>query len=365
MRGAESISPPKPFEPGAFGMVFFSRGRGRGHAMPDMAIAEELLRLVPGLEIRFASYSGGAETFRSCGYEVVDLHLPDEPPMLPAIIQESRILRLLEPRLVVSHEELAALPAAQAFEIPCLFITDFFQDPSSFFMSAIECAQEIIFIAERGIFTEPPFIGDAVRYVGPAIRRFHYSRNDRDRARQELGLPPEAAVVLCQPGNYSEFHVPAADLLTEAWNALPHSSKRLIWLAWRDYDSLKARFAGRPDILVLKEDWAIDRLMVASDLVITKGNRTTVCEAAFLGVPSISISAGVNWPDDVAIARVRSNSALRAGAVDAAALARLIAERIVGGWTPEGETPKWDGVAGAARAIAGHVERLRHPGGAN
>ena len=124
-------------------------------------------------------------------------------------------------------------------------------------------------------------------------------------------------------------------------------------------------FSGQPDILVLKEDWAIDRLMVASDLVITKGNRTTVCEAAFLGVPSISISAGVNWPDDVAIARVRSNSALRARDVDAAALAQLMAERIAGGWTPEGELPRWDGVSGAARAIAGHVERIGLPGAAN
>ena len=125
--------------------------------------------------------------------------------------------------------------------------------------------------------------------------------------------------------------VASAIYLVAAWDALPHPSKRLIWLAWRDYDSLRARFGDRPDILVLKEDWAIDRLMVASDLAITKGNRTTVCEAAFLGLPSISISSGVNWPDDVAIARVRSNSALRAGGVNAADLAQLMAERIAGG----------------------------------
>ena len=365
MDGAKSPQLPKTFEPGAFGVAFFSRGRGRGHAMPDMAIARELLQLVPHVDTRFVSYSGGAETFRSCGYEVVDLHMPDEPPILPMIVQASRIIRHLQPQLVISHEELAALPASQVFDIPCLFITDFFQDPNPFLTSAMECAREIVFIADRGIFTEPPFMGDTVRYVGPAIRRFDYGRADRGRARRELGLPADATVVLCQPGGYSESHVPMADLLVSAWNALPHPSKRLIWLAWRDCDSLRARFSDQPDILVLKEDWAIDRLMVASDLVITKGNRTTVYEAASLGVPSISISAGVNWPDDVAIARVRSNSALRARDVNAAALAQLMVERIAGGWTPDGELPKWDGVGGAARAIAGHVERIRRPGTVN
>jgi hypothetical protein len=49
---------------------------------------------------------------------------------------------------------------------------------------------------------------------------------------------------------------------------------------------------------------------------------------------------------------------LRAGGVTASALAQLMSERIAGGWTPEGELPKWDGVRGAARAIAGHVERI-------
>jgi len=364
MDEAGSPELPKPFAPGMFGIVFFSRGRGRGHAMPDMAIARELLQSVPEVEIRFVSYSGGAETFRSCGYEVIDLHMPDEPPILPAIVQESRIVWRLQPRLVISHEELAALPASQVFDIPCLFITDFFQDPNPFLTSAMKCAQEIIFTGERGIFTEPPFQADTIRYVGPAIRRFDYGRADRVRARRELGIPDEATVVLCQPGNHPEARVPMADLLVSAWDALPHPSKRLIWLAWRDYDSLRNRFGGRTDIQVLKEDWAIDRLMVASDLVITKANRMTVCEAAFFGVPSISISAGANWPDDVAIARIPSNSALRAGGLNAAALAQLTAERIAGGWIPEGDLPKWDGVRGAAQAIAGHVERIRALGAA-
>ena len=303
------------------------------------------------------SYSGGAETFRSCGYEVVDLHLPDEPPLLPAIVQESRIIRGLQPQLVISHEELAALPASQIFDVPCLFVTDFFQDPNPFLMGAMQCAREIIFIAERGIFTEPPFMGDVIRYVGPAIRRFDYGRPDRARARRELDLPPDAAVVLCQPGGYEEARAPMADLLVAAWDALPASFQasdmarmeglRLASCPFRrppGYPRVEGRLGHRPSHGGQRSGRS------------QKGTAPRVCEAASLGIPSISISAGVNWPDDVAIAHVRSNSAFRAGGLNAGALAQLMAEKIAGGWTPEGELPRWDGLTGAVRAIAAHVE---------
>ena len=55
---------------------------------------------------------------------------------------------------------------------------------------------------------------------------------------------------------------------------------------------------------------------------------------------------------------VRSLMMMRAGGVNASALAQLMSERIAGGWTPEGELPRWDGVRGAAQAIAGHVKRI-------
>ncbi|HUP02754.1 MAG TPA: hypothetical protein VMU19_02115 [Bryobacteraceae bacterium] len=352
----------KPFEDGRFGVAFFSRGRGRGHAMPDMAIAEELLRELPDLDLRFVSYSGGAEAFRRGGYEVVDLQMPDEPPILQAIVKESQTIRRLRPRLVISHEELAALPASRIFDVPSLFITDFFQDPNPFLMGAMQCAREILFIAERGIFTEPPFLGDAVRYLGPAVRRFAYGRGGRARARRELNIPADAAVVLLQPGGYREAVVPLADLAVAAWDRLAYPSKLLIWIAARDYDSIQARFGARPDVRVMEEDMAIDRLMVASDLVITKGNRTTVFEAASFGIPSITVSAGVNWPDDVANAHVRTNASLRAGAVNPEELARRMRAAIDGGWLPEAELPRWDGVAGAVRAIAAHVRQIREAG---
>ena len=282
------MSLPPNFQPGTVGGIFFSRGRGRGHAMPDMAIARELKRAYPDLDTRFVSYSGGAHALRSCGYEVIDLQMPDDPLLWDAVVAQTRVIGCLQPGLVIAHEEPPALIAARIFEIPCVFITDFFQDPGSPFMRALEYASEIIFTAEPGIYTEPPFLGPPIHYVGPAVRRFEYGRADRERARRELDIPDDATAMLCQPGNWPEAQVPVAQLLIAAWDSLPYPAKRLIWLAGRDYRMLRARFEGRPDISVTEEDWQIDRLFAASDLLVTKANRLTVYEAASLGLPSIS-----------------------------------------------------------------------------
>lgn len=46
-------------------VLSFSRGRGRGYAIPDVAIREELLDVEPSITLRFVSYGTGAETIGS------------------------------------------------------------------------------------------------------------------------------------------------------------------------------------------------------------------------------------------------------------------------------------------------------------
>ena len=52
--------------------------------------------------------------------------------------------------------------------------------------------------------------------------------------------------------------------------------------------------------------------MAASDLIITKGNRTPLLECEVLGIPSISVSFGYDPIDDFRIGRIPTNTALRA-----------------------------------------------------
>ncbi len=344
----------EPFE-----LMIVSRGRGRGHAVPDMAIAATLTILLPNLHLQFVSYASGADAYRACGYEVLDLHQPDNPPFLDMVIAFTRLLARVKPDLVVVHEEIPALPAAKAFEIPCIFVTDFFLDPSSLPMRALECANEIVFTAQSGLFTEPPYLKGKVHYVGRAVRQMEYAIADRDRARRELGIPRDAMVVLCQPGGWVESVVPLATLLSSAWNLLPYSSKRLIWLAGRDCGTLSAQFHQADDILIWKEDLKIDRLMAASNVLITKANRLTVYEAAAMGLPSISVSKFVNWPDDVAVANVESNTPVYGDSLTPEALSNLIVEKACS--KPRPATDHSGGIANAAARIADRIRELGRP----
>ena len=338
-------------------IMFISRGHGRGHAVPDMAIAARLTELMPNLRIRFVSYAAGAEAYRACGYDVTDLRLPDMPPLWDQVIALTKLLSTTTPAVIVAHEEMAAVPLASAMNIPCMFITDFFIDPSNLMMHALKYAHEIVFTSERGVYTEPPYLADKVHYVGRTVRKFQYGIADRERARHELDIPADALVVLCQPGAWGESRVPLWDLLSAAWDRVPASSKRLIWLAGRDYHQLLGVSRGRTDVIVLKEDWNIDRLMAASNVLISKANRVTVYEAAAIGLPSISISNSANWPDDVAVAKVDSNSVVWRDSVTPQELADLILKK--SNTAPVPATEISSGVDGSASRIKHMIESLR------
>lgn len=98
---------------------------------------------------------------------------------------------------------------------------------------------------------------------------------------------------------------------------------------------------------------------MASDVVITKGTRKTLYQVAALGAPSVSISAGLNWPDDVVAAHIPLNTLVFRDTLSPDRLAELIREKISQGWLGEKSLPQWHGVTAAAEIIAGEVDALR------
>jgi UDP-N-acetylglucosamine:LPS N-acetylglucosamine transferase len=315
------------FDPSKFPVLFFSRGRGRGHAVPDMAILEELRRSRDDFDMRFVSYATGAATLSENRYAVIDIGLPEANPVLETMIRVSKIIGWLQPKLVISHEEFMALPAAKIFDLPTLMITDWFTAPEKFAMQTLQYADEIVFIDDPGAFEEPEYLQGRIQYVGPVLREFQYSRADRARAREELELPSEATVISVLPGSWTEERAPVADVVLDAFELLS-APKHLVWLAGADREELARRTEGRRDITVRKSDWQIDRLMAASDLAITKSNRKTVKELESLGIWSISLTHGLNAPDDAVTGKVATNCLLDAKSTTAAHLAETIRELI-------------------------------------
>ncbi len=346
-------------------VLFYSRGRGHGHAIPDMAIADELLQLQSAIDLRLVSYGTGAETFRAHDRFVIDLQLPDANPLWETVLRAGQLIRDTQPGLVISHEEFSILPVAKIFGVPTVLITEWFSDPDHLQMQALVHADEVICIENEGVFDVTPSVEGKVYYAGPVLRPFSYSRGDRERARQELGIPQDATVILVIPGGWAtEAKEPIYDLLVPAFNMLKVPGKLLVWMAGADYEMLQEHLEGRADVIVKERDWQIDRLMVASNLAITKANRVTLRELAALGIPSISISHGHNRIDDVLIERIPTNMPLDARTANprmlTAAMLEVIREAEGNPVTEPLPTspPGSEGAMRAAQRLACHIEKL-------
>jgi hypothetical protein len=148
------------------------------------------------------------------------------------------------------------------------------------------------------------------------------------------------------------------------FDALKIPQKLLVWIAGSDYELLQRRLGERPEVIVKEWDWQIDRLMVASDLAITKANRVTLRELSGLGIPSISISHGLNPIDDALIERFPTNTALDARTMTQKMLARSVLEVLrdgaaaVAARQPPGVEPSRNGAVLAAQRIAERIAPL-------
>jgi len=277
------------FDPNQKSLLFFSRGRGRGHAIPDAAIFEEISRLRDDVDIRFVSYGTGAATLQEFGLPLIDLQVGDFCPAPPIQVAAAKLIGCMRPDLVVSHEEFGVLPMAKVYEKPALYITDWFEAEQSFSSECLLFASEILFIDAEGVFAEPTWVQGKVRYVGPVLRDLHYRADDRERARAEAGISPETLLVLAAPGSWSEQAVPTLDLLLGALDRVAAPSKRLLWLAGNDAEHLRSRLGGRKDVTVLDFDPLVERWLVAADHIVTKGSRKTLQEVEFLGLEATAL----------------------------------------------------------------------------
>jgi UDP-N-acetylglucosamine:LPS N-acetylglucosamine transferase len=298
------IVPFPEFEGGRVKVLFFSRGKGRGHAIPDSGIIRALEQLRPELQFRIVSYALGAKAFTVLGHDVIDVGLPETSPIAEMSVIAGRLIHWLNPDVVITHEEFAAIPASRIFDKPVIAVVEWFMDESMYSMNTLRFCREILFTGQADSSSEPSFLKGKVLYLPPVIRRFDYSSADRERARRELDMPQNAIVLSVMPGSWREEQAPILHCVAAAYDALEHPSKRLVWIAGTDRELIASAFAGRPDVRVLDTYWPMDRLMVATDVAITKSNRASIFELDALGIWSIAISFGLNPMDDAAVARL-------------------------------------------------------------
>jgi hypothetical protein len=344
-------------------VLYFSRGKGRGHAIPDLTIVSELRKLRPGLRLVFASYGVGAETLASAGETTVNLGLDETVPFFEVLVSAGALLQRLHPRLVVSHEDSAVLPIAKVFGLPTRFLIHWFSGPHDPFMQALRYADEILFIEKGGMFPEPDYLKGHIRYLGPVLRHFHYRLADRSRIRAELGIAADESMILVLPGKeWSHNSNTPYDVIAEAFRQLRKARKRLIWVADKEREEIAKRALSCPSFEVLPLNGQPERLMVACNVAITKGTYCTGKELEALGVPSISLSDGRNPIDDYYLRGFTNNTFVWLQDTDASTLARHI-ERAIdrGPFPPDPNALEGSGAAAVAQWLAAGLDQTTAP----
>lgn len=294
-----------------------------------MDIVTELGLLDKQIHVKFASYSTGAQTFMKRGVPVIDMELPENNLFLPTLEKAFRLTTDCKPQVVVAHEEFAAIAAAKLANVPAIFISAWLPAAGTIAAESLVTASALLVIDSPGIFPIPPGIRGQVCYSGPITRKLKYTRVDRLALRREMGMEDDALAILVVPGGWAgEERASIADTVLSAFFALKQTPKRLLWLAGKDAESLSARTKGMKGVHILPFVDPVERIISACDLVITKGTRGITMDAASAGVPTISLSPGLNPMDDLMVPRIRTNIALNARAVDGVILQHYIEEII-------------------------------------
>lgn len=327
--------------------------------MPDMEIAGALRRIKSDIQIQFASYATGAATLRKAGYDVCDLLLDENPTFVDSLLACHSAVKSNCPNIIIAHEEFGAITAAKIVGIPSLFLSAWLPYVNTIGADAIRHAQALIVVENPGIFQIPPGVFGRVHYVGPVIRKMKYSVENRKFLREEMKLPNEAAVILVVSGGWAtEERAPFLDLVLSAFIALPQIEKHLIWVATADFDSVNKKLAGIRGVQVLSFQDPIERLLAIADVVLTKGTRGITMDAAAVGVPSVSLSAGQNPIDDEIVPRIHSNIALRMSAVNPEILTGYL-QHVISSGVNEPLSQSGEGAELAAKAILTEIDAMR------
>ena len=274
-------------------ILYLSRGRGFSHAMYDSLILEELKNINKDLSILVASYDKGYLYFRENGIVVFNLGLKqDEELSLKAGFRMWSLIRRFKPDLVVSDEVFIVFHITKALKIPSVLITHWFFETFSKnhpIIPVVKKANHVIFVDTPLFHTIPFDFNVHLTCVGPIIRDFDYTLKDKKRARKELGLNTEDKVILVAPGGRHEERNKLLEVSLRAFKELRGDKLKLILLTGELCEEYAKRCIDDKRIIIKDFDWEMDRLIVASDLVICKGTFMTTWEIAYLGVPSLSI----------------------------------------------------------------------------
>ncbi|NPV80157.1 MAG: hypothetical protein HPY52_07745 [Firmicutes bacterium] len=275
-------------------ILFISRGLGWGHSIRDILIAEEIFRNRPEISLGFSSYDSGYRAYEAFGRCCFNLDLPAAGSVGRRICRLAKYIREVAPMLIVSDEELFALPLSRGLGIPCILITNWFPPPGDEEGIDMFNQADMILLAEQSGFPRANRrITSPILYTGPIYRRNAYTAQDLQAARESLGIGVEERIILVTLGGSGSITTMAAnisllEIIIEAF--LQSQAAESLCLVCGSLGKFFS-YASSVDecIRIIDNTPDILKLAAISHLVITRGGINTLWEMADIGVPTLAI----------------------------------------------------------------------------
>ena len=281
-------------------ILYLSNAVGWGHVTRDIRIAEVIKAEIHNSEITFFSSGGALQYIRQKVWPLVENNNGSNT-FSETIEKVSSAIRLIHPDLIITDEELVALPLAQTMfpkPIPTILISEYL--PSHIGTNSIPFNQneELAFFkkADSILITDFPKhypIHDQLRskvaFTGPIIASNGHRSESRIKLCRQYKVGENAAVIILTGGGRVSQGKDIFALGIEAFKSIKISDKNLIILAQERRDELQSKVGNDKSIMVLGPVYDTDDLWSIADVVITRGGHTTLWELAAQGVPSISI----------------------------------------------------------------------------
>ena len=269
-------------------VLFFTRGDGTDHARRDLAIARRIEQEGEDVEVIFASWGEGWRCIRGAGWrcENVGRKTGDDHERLVYI---GRAIQEQKPDLIVTDEEMLALPMARVFDVSSILITNWFPpDERHPLMSYFVDPDLILVPLPEDIYVKPVDLLTPVEYVGPIAFLNESASRIRGKLKQKLGLATDEKLILVDPcgveledERFLRCCVEAFEnlgLLVRMIMVVGRLKAEIESITWMD-----ARIQLR-DHLLQSEPY-----MMASDLVIHRGGFFTIWKLAEMGIPAIYV----------------------------------------------------------------------------
>jgi len=282
--------------------VLIAGGGTGGHLFPALAIAEELGRQAPGVEVLFIGSEHGLEreVVTREGFPFAPVHLRGWSrrlgwktlqfplSLLRGLVQSYLIVRRFRPHVVVGTGGYVSGPAllwSALIGLPTLI-----QEQNSLpgattrILSRRVDEVHLSFAGSRRYFRRR----DHLRMSGNPLRSA-LGRTDRDQACRALSFDPDRPVVLITGGSQGAHSINLA--VAEEFERLADQRVQVLWQTGsRDLEEIRRRCEGKGDRTVIT-DFIKDMSLAyaAADVVVCRAGATTVAEVAACGLPAVFI----------------------------------------------------------------------------